>query len=138
MMNVGMNLASESQLRPVTAKAELKQAVNVGTPAEKKPEKDDGQAKKLTAVTAADKDEDSSNVVKAIDTVNQMLMVKSTNLVFEFHDKEDPPVVKVIDKENGDVIREIPSKELREIAKALNSIADNMGSNSGILFNERL
>ncbi len=138
MMNVGMNLANESQLRPVTAKAELKPVVNVGTPAEKTPEKDDDQAKKLTAVAAANKEEDSSNVVKAIDTVNQMLMVKSTNLVFEFHDKEDPPVVKVIDKENGDVIREIPSKELREIAKALNSIADNMGSNSGILFNERL
>lgn len=84
------------------------------------------------------KGDEVNEVVKAIDTVNQKLLVKSTNLVFEFDDVKDPPIIKVVDKENGDVIREIPSKELREIAKALNSIADNLNGSSGILLDEQL
>lgn len=88
--------------------------------------------------TAKAKNDEVNDVVKAIDTVNQKLLVKSTNLVFEFDDVKDPPIIKVVDKENGDVIREIPSKELREIAKALNSIADNLNGSSGILLDEQL
>ena len=71
---------------------------------------------------------------------------KSTSLVFEFDDANDPPIVKVVDKESGDVIREIPPQELREIAKALTEIADNINRtdtkksntlSSGIFIDER-
>jgi flagellar protein FlaG len=64
--------------------------------------------------------------------VNNQLSLKSTSLVFEFDDTSEPPIVKVIDKESGDVIREIPPKELREIAKALTDIADNMNRSGGV------
>ncbi|WP_337841122.1 flagellar protein FlaG [Rheinheimera sp.] len=93
-------------------------------------------AEKTTALKPADKAEELTALYDAVDMVNQKLMVKSTNLVFEFDDAKDPPIVKVVDKANGEVIREIPSKELREIAKALNSIADNLNSSSGVLLNE--
>ena len=63
--------------------------------------------------------------------VNDQLSLKSTSLVFEFDDTSEPPIVKVIDKESGDVIREIPPKEMREIAKALTDIADNMSRSVG-------
>ena len=78
--------------------------------------------------------------------VNDLLSFKSTSLVFEFDDANDPPIVKVIDKESGDVIREIPPKDLREIAKALTEIADNINESdlkkpnklsSGIFIDER-
>ena len=67
-----------------------------------------------------------------LQVVNNQLSLKSTSLVFEFDDISEPPIVKVIDKESGDVIREIPPKELREIAKALTDIADNMNRSGGV------
>jgi len=135
MINVGVNLASESQHWQKSLKSEANPVV--GVLAEQSDDAQESSVKQPSS-EQTDKERDNSNVVNAVETVNKMLMVKSTNLIFEFHDKEDPPVVKVVDKENGDVIREIPSKELREIAKALNKIADNMGNSSGILFNETL
>lgn len=73
-----------------------------------------------------------STIEDKLQVVNNQLSLKSTSLVFEFDDTSEPPIVKVIDKESGDVIREIPPKELREIAKALTDIADNMSTSSGV------
>lgn len=86
------------------------------------------------------KNEEENSSIAAIDStiedklkvVNNQLSLKSTSLVFEFDDTSEPPIVKVIDKESGDVIREIPPKELREIAKALTDIADNMSISGGV------
>ena len=87
-----------------------------------------------------------STVDEKLKILNEQLSFKSTSLVFEFDDANDPPIVKVIDKESGDVIREIPPKDLREIAKALTEIADNINENdlkkpnklsSGIFIDER-
>lgn len=141
MINVGMNLASESLLRS-TASTNPERAVTPERTFAAAQAQQVQQAKSAEQATVeqdkSKKPDDKADVFEAVDTVNQMLMVKSTNLVFEFYDKSDPPVVKVIDKENGEIIREIPSKELREIAKALNNIADNMGTGSGLLFNEKM
>ena len=46
-----------------------------------------------------------SAIVDKLKTVNDQLSFKSTSLVFEFDDANDPPIVKVVDKESGDVIR---------------------------------
>lgn len=73
-----------------------------------------------------------STIEDKLQVVNNQLSLKSTSLVFEFDDTSEPPIVKVIDKESGDVIREIPPKELREIAKALTDIADNMNRSGGV------
>jgi len=87
-----------------------------------------------------------STIDDKLKIVNEQLSFKSTSLVFEFDDANDPPIVKVIDKESGDVIREIPPKDLREIAKALTEIADNINEkdlkkpnklSSGIFIDER-
>ncbi len=73
-----------------------------------------------------------STIKDKLEVVNNQLSLKSTSLVFEFDDTSEPPIIKVIDKESGDVIREIPPKELREIAKALTDIADNMNRSGGV------
>ncbi|WP_428981105.1 flagellar protein FlaG [Marinomonas phaeophyticola] len=59
----------------------------------------------------------------------------STNLKFEFDEQEDLPIIKVLDKSNDEVIREIPTKEFREIAKALDEFADKL-TNKGLLFDK--
>lgn len=138
MINVGMNIASESLLRSTASTNPERYVTTERDIAPAEAEKAKAADNENLERNTDDKPDDQADVFEAVDTVNQMLMVKSTNLVFEFYDKSDPPVVKVVDKENGDIIREIPSKELREIAKALNNIADNMGSGAGLLFNEKM
>jgi len=82
----------------------------------------------------ADKELEAS-LQESLDKVNEFLSVKSTNLTFEFDEKGDPPIIKVIDQGSEEVIREIPSKEFREVAKALEELADKL-DNKGVLVNE--
>lgn len=79
---------------------------------------------------------DNQTIAKQLEVVNEQLSLQSKNLVFEFDDINDPPIVKVVDSESGDIIREIPAKELRELAQVLDDIADNMGSKSGKMSNQ--
>ena len=97
----------------------------------------DVNAEKSEPVKKAEEENSSisfidSTIEDKLQVVNNQLSLKSTSLVFEFDDISEPPIVKVIDKESGDVIREIPPKELREIAKALTDIADNMNRSGGV------
>jgi uncharacterized FlaG/YvyC family protein len=65
--------------------------------------------------------------------LNDFIPVTATNLSFEFDDKGNPPFIRVIDKGSDEVIREIPSEEFREVAKALEEFADKV-SGKGLLF----
>lgn len=97
-----------------------------------------------------DEEPDSQAILERLSTINEQFPLKATSLIFEFDDANDPPIIKVVDKESGDVIRELPPKELREIAKALSDIADSLKEQahnlheeqethaSGIFINERL
>ncbi|KTD98904.1 MULTISPECIES: flagellar protein FlaG [unclassified Pseudoalteromonas] len=70
-----------------------------------------------------------------LEKLNEYIPVTSTNLKFEFDDSGDLPIIKVLDKSNDEVIREIPTEEFREIAKALDEFADKL-TNKGLLFNK--
>ncbi|MEL0656402.1 flagellar protein FlaG [Pseudoalteromonas issachenkonii] len=70
-----------------------------------------------------------------LEKLNEYIPVTSTNLKFEFDDDGDLPIIKVLDKSNDEVIREIPTEEFREIAKALDEFADRL-TNKGLLFNK--
>ena len=80
-----------------------------------------------------DKDELIIEVKQNLEKLNSYIPVTSTNLIFEFDEKGEPPIIKVLDKENDEVIREIPTEEFREVAKALEEFADKL-SNKGLLF----
>lgn len=74
-------------------------------------------------------------VKENLEKLNQYIPVTSTNLKFEFDENGEPPIIKVYDKESEKVIREIPSEEFREVAKALEEFADKL-TNKGLLFNQ--
>ena len=82
------------------------------------------------------KDKDLFVEVKEnLERLNEYIPVTSTNLRFEFDDGGDLPIIKVLDKSNDEIIREIPTEEFREIAKALDEFADKL-TNKGLLFNK--
>lgn len=74
-------------------------------------------------------------VKENLEKLNKYIPVTSTNLKFEFDEKGDPPIIKVFDKTSEEVIREIPTEEFREVAKALDEFADKL-TNKGLLFNQ--
>ncbi|MEJ6473053.1 flagellar protein FlaG [Pseudoalteromonas piscicida] len=81
-----------------------------------------------------DKEAMFAEVKENLEKLNSYIPVTATNIVFEFDEEGDPPVIKVLDKEGEEVIREIPTEEFREVAKALEEFADKLSS-KGLLFN---
>lgn len=82
-----------------------------------------------------DKEDLISEVKENLAKLNEYIPVASTNLIFEFDELGEPPIIKVLDKESEEVIREIPTKEFREVAKALEEFADKL-TNKGLLLNK--
>jgi flagellar protein FlaG len=65
----------------------------------------------------------SEQVKQAVEAVRQM--VKSTNansLDFSIDEQSGKTVVRITDAETGEVIRQIPSKEMLEIAHSLDKV----------------
>ncbi|KLN52255.1 flagellar protein FlaG [Variovorax paradoxus] len=58
-------------------------------------------------------------VAQAVKEVNASLQSRSVGLQFEMDEDTDKLIVKVVDRESGEVIRQIPSEEVVRIAKVL-------------------
>lgn len=91
----------------------------------------------LDKATTDEQQQDKEEVERTLDTINQLIPLKNTNLVFEFDEINEPPIVKVVDKDTDEVIREIPPQNIRKIAQALNDMADSLDK-SGALFNSKV
>lgn len=85
---------------------------------------------------AAEKENLFDEIRTNLEKINEFIPVQSTSLVFEFDELGEPPVVKVLDKTSNEVIREIPPREFREMAKALDEVADKLTNTKGVLFND--
>lgn len=85
---------------------------------------------------ASDDVDSQQSIADVIEFLNSEMPMVKTSLVFEFDELNEPPIVKVIDKDNGETIREIPPKYLKEVTSSLQDVANNL-SNSGILFDKK-
>jgi len=56
---------------------------------------------------------------RAVESANRALTEKSRELTFEFDDDVGRVIVKLIDRKTGEVLRQIPSSEVVEIARQL-------------------
>lgn len=90
--------------------------------------------------TAEKVEQQASNesVVEQVEQMNQSRAIRNTSLQFVFDEKGEPPVVKVIDKDNGETIRQIPSELVVKLSKALEEMADNNDSRTGFLFDNQI
>jgi flagellar protein FlaG len=79
----------------------------------------------------------NERIKKSLESLNKFIPLVNTNLVFEFDDLNDPPIIKVIDRESKELIREIPSKDLDKVAKAFDDMVDTLNK-SGALFNSEI
>ena len=124
-----LNLNNSTELRNEELNMETSQAVERN----EKPASSALQSENTSAVK--NKSELIKEIKENLEKLNQFIPVTSTNLSFEFDEQGEPPVVKVIDSNNEEVIREIPSEEFREMAKALEEFADKVVG-KGVLFDK--
>lgn len=83
---------------------------------------------------AAEKKEvtmDNERLMKAIDRAVKELQGPSTSIEMSFHDKTNELMIKVLNKDTGEVIREIPPEKWLDVVAKMREIA-------GILFDERV
>jgi len=78
------------------------------------------------------------SVGDVVENINKSPVIRNTSLQFVFDEKGDPPVVEVMDTESGEKIRQIPSELAVKLAKAIEEMADNEESRTGILFDNEI
>lgn len=66
-------------------------------------------------------------------TTNANSILSSLNLSmhFQVHERSNRWYVQLIDDDSGEVVREIPSKEMLQMAARLREVIENLRSNSG-------
>lgn len=74
------------------------------------------------AVNAVDTKVDNAQVKDAVNKVNEMVGGLARGLEFSVDDETNIRVVKVVDTESKEVIRQIPSEEILHIAEALDKL----------------
>jgi flagellar protein FlaG len=62
----------------------------------------------------------------AVDSINQALKQSNKNLEFTVDAETKNPVVKLVDSETGDVIRQYPSEEALSIARSIDDFQQGM------------
>lgn len=62
------------------------------------------------------------NLQSSIDALNEFIKPQNTSLEFSIDDDSGTVVVKVMDKETKEVIKQFPSEEALELAKALDKL----------------
>jgi flagellar protein FlaG len=61
-------------------------------------------------------------VAQALKSINTVLQVRSPDLEFSVDSQSDRTIIKVVDKKTQEVIRQMPSQEALDIAKALDKL----------------
>jgi len=64
------------------------------------------------------------SVEKLVERISQEIRIERRSLSFTVDDELGRTIVKVIDRETDEVIRQIPSEELLRVAEAIRSIRD--------------
>ncbi len=76
----------------------------------------------VVAVTQAARAASAAEINKAVKSINQAIQVSSQNLEFSVDHEAKEVVVKVIDLQTKQVLRQIPTEEALDIAKSLDKL----------------
>lgn len=81
--------------------------------------------------------EQSVNFSSSLNHVSQLMQINGTNISFELTESTQNPVVIVTDRENGEVIRQIPSEEVLKFAEHVNELVAGSSIPNGIVIDKQ-
>lgn len=109
--NVAININRIADSRPAAQMPALSVATRSAAPLQTN-----------NAVQAAIAAPSMDQVKQAVDSINQSMQSLARGLEFTIDDESERVVVKVVDPETSEVIRQIPSDETLAIAKSLDQV----------------
>lgn len=68
--------------------------------------------------------------------VNANIRQLSVNVSFEVADKPKENIIKVIDQDSGEVVRQIPSEEFVKMSERIQDLVNELGDIKGTLINQ--
>lgn len=90
-----------------------------GTPASRAADAPSATPAARVPVAAAPASADPAGRAEAVDRANRLIAGVARDLRFRISGESDKAVVQVIDKETGNLVRQIPAEEMLAIANAL-------------------
>lgn len=75
---------------------------------------------------------------QAVDVVNQAVALEQRSLSFSIDDVSGRSVIKVIDYETDELIKQIPSEELLKVAQDIKRLQEEMGQSVGLLIDNKV
>lgn len=80
----------------------------------------------------------SAELQQAIDVINQAVALEQRSLSFSIDDESGRSVIKVVDFETDELIKQIPSEELLKVAQDIKRLQDEMGQSIGLLIDNKV
>jgi flagellar protein FlaG len=97
------------------------------------------QARLATAETAKPVTEISDTELRrAVEVVNQAVALEQRSLSFSIDDASGRSVIKVVDFETNELIKQIPTEELLKVAQDIKRLQDEMGQFIGLLIDNKV
>lgn len=81
---------------------------------------------------------DNAKLQQAVDVVNQALALEQRSLNFSIDEDSGRSVIKVIDYETEELIKQIPSEELLRVAQDIKRLQEEMGQSIGLLIDKKV
>lgn len=75
---------------------------------------------------------------QAVDVVNQAVALEQRSLSFSIDDVSGRSVIKVVDFETDELIKQIPSEELLKVAQDIKRLQEEMGQSIGLLIDNKV
>ena len=75
---------------------------------------------------------------EAVESINQFVNAQMRTLNFSVDENSGKPVVKVVDFDTKDVIRQIPGEEVLKMASAIKRLQEDLGSATGLLIDSKV
>lgn len=93
---------------------------------------------KDAAGSADTESENSLDLESAVADVAEFIQAQNRHLNFTFDDSSNRSVIKVTDSDSGEIIRQIPSEEMLQLAQRINELRSDAGQAIGVLINREV
>lgn len=138
-MDVDFSQVVQSSGRVFPERTEEQKLQSVTQSAEKNADKSDEPAKVQDIKAqqqSADKENSDTGIEDAIEEIREFANLQNRQLDFSVDEDSQRRVIRVLDAETGDVIRQIPSDEVLKLAERIKELQTEVGAAVGVFFNK--
>lgn len=127
MLSYASKVAEQEPGKTAAAKAEAKDTV--APAAMVKPQQD---------VAAVKTEQSTQAVEQALDVINRAMVIEQRSLSFSVDEVSGRSIIKVVDQQTDQLIRQIPTEEVLRVAQDIKKLQEKMGQSLGLLIDRKV